>query len=492
VILGLLAALALAGGLGSSLLGARAPRAATAIGLGAALGSLACALLLPPTDQLVLGGTTLVASGLLQVVAVAWAAGTFLLGCLGLAGGLSAIAGPSLMGLGATVVALGSGEASLGFAVLACGSVAAVLPPVLGRRTSGRDDPDHTPLVGSAVLATAGAAVAGLTITAWGMTSAGPLGVVGAGDPAGPAATATAGLALLAIVAAVVVRTGAIPAHLWAARFIGGAHPLTIPASLAWGAAAFTLVALAWSESGIGASGIVIDDLDRAIVGLVALASLGLGGLAAILHDDLEHVLGYSIVQAAGVSLLAFAVARPADAAPARDWIVAAAALMTGLAGWIAAVRWAFGHHRVSELRGWARRSPMLALAYVVLLIGFVGLPGMALFEARVALAAGWLPGLPGSLLTVFALSPIVALGRVLTTGLSRPTLEISSVPPARLGVPVINGAGWSRGGLRWAIRTIRTVAADNVGFGVASAAVLLAAIGLAIAITGAGSAGAA
>ena len=95
-----------------------------------------------------------------------------------------------------------------------------------------------------------------------------------------------------------------------------------------------------------------LDDAGRILVIVVALASIALGGLAAILHDDLEHVLGYSIVQDAGVVLLAFATLQPDGSPAARDWLVASAALTSALAGWIAISRWTFGAHRVSELRG--------------------------------------------------------------------------------------------------------------------------------------------
>jgi NADH:ubiquinone oxidoreductase subunit 2 (subunit N) len=492
VTLAILVAVALAGGLVSTLLVVRAPRAAGWLGLAAAAACFVAALLLPRSETIVVGGSSLTASELVQAVAVAWAGGTALLTCLGLAGGMVAIAGPALLALGSGVLALASSDPGVGFAALGAGAVAAVLLPGLARWLADHDDVTLLPIATRAVIATTGAAIAGLALVAWGASQVGPLGMVRGAGIEDPGARAAVGLGVLAMAATVVVRSGAIPAHLWAARLLGAASSLAIPATLGWGAAAFALAALGWTQLAISASGVTVDNLDRALIGLVAVTSIGLGGLAAILHDDLEHVLGYSIVQGAGVTLLAFTAQQPEGAAAARDWIVASAALTTGLAGWVAAVRWAFGRHRVTELRGWARRAPLLTVAYLVLFAGSIGLPGMALFDARVTLVDGWLPGLLGTALIVVALSPIVALGRVLMTGLGRPSADLMSVPSDRLWVVRLEGGGWSHGGARWILRTARSAAVANVGLGVGVASILLGLLGLGLAVVGVGSATAA
>ena len=60
------------------------------------------------------------------------------------------------------------------------------------------------------------------------------------------------GFGLLAMVAAVAIRCGLIPLHVWAARFMEGVSPLAIPAAFAWGSAVFVLVALDWSQVALG------------------------------------------------------------------------------------------------------------------------------------------------------------------------------------------------------------------------------------------------
>ena len=488
--LALVIAAALAGGLASTLLATRVPTLATLIGLVAAAVCLLGALLLPPSEAVLIGGSHLTATELVQAVAIAWAAGTILLACIGLAAGVTTIVGPGLLALGAGVLALASSEPGVGFAALGAGSVAAILLPGLARWLADRDDASFLPITTRALMATAGSAVVAIGIVAWGATPAGPLGMVPNTGVEDPAARAAIGLGVLAMAATAVLRAGAIPAHLWAARLTGAVSSLTIPTTLSWGAAAFSLAALGWTQAAVVAGGVPMDDLDRALIGLVAVASVALGGLAAILHDDLEHVVGYSIVQAAGVTLLAFVAQQPEGAAAARSWIVASAALTTGLAGWVAATRWAFGRHRVSELRGWARRAPLLALAYGLLLAGSIGLPGTALFDARVRLVDGWLPGLLGSAVILAALSPAVGLGRVLVTGLRAPSAELLGVPPGRFGLVRVDSGGWTRGGLRWLLRTARSAARANVGLGVGLAAILLGLLGLAFSLGGVASPG--
>ena len=48
---------------------------------------------------------------------------------------------------------------------------------------------------------------------------------------------------------------------------------------------------------------------ERAIVIAIAVASIVLAAIAAFVQDDIEHVVGYSIVGDAGVVILALAVA---------------------------------------------------------------------------------------------------------------------------------------------------------------------------------------
>ena len=59
------------------------------------------------------------------------------------------------------------------------------------------------------------------------------------------------GLAYLAFAAAVAIRLGAIPFHLWAARVADAAPGIALPLLTAWGPAAFAAVALVWIDRSV-------------------------------------------------------------------------------------------------------------------------------------------------------------------------------------------------------------------------------------------------
>jgi NADH-quinone oxidoreductase subunit N len=478
-----LVAVTLGGGIATILITPEARRLGTAVGILAAAVAVLVALAMPIDDAIATGGAVVASSGLLRLIAVGWSAGTLILGVLELAGQRRVVTGPALLGLGAAMIALAAHDPATGFAALGGGGVAAILLPGLaGWRGSG-GDAAHLPTVVRGTWATLGSALLGIAVIAW---AASPVGPLANGPPVGdPDARATAGLALLGIVAAVGVRAGLIPAHVWAARFTEGVSPLAVPAALIWGPAVFMLVALDWGQVAVGPAG--VDDLERAVIIVAGIASIVVGGFAAMLHDDLEHILGYSILQDAGVAVLAFASLHTEAAEAARDWIIATAAIKTALAAWVSAMRSTFGAHRLADLRGWVRASPGLAVALGLIWVGAVGVPGMAIFAARSALVDATLSGLPGLLLLLVALTPIVYLGRVVLTG-TRPTgPAVAAAPSPYFHWTGGREPGWSGTPLRGFIRALPAEIRANRPALTALAVVVLAALGFVVAIVGVG-----
>jgi len=299
-----------------------------------------------------------------------------------------------------------------------------------------------------------------------------------------PAAGAAARLALLGIVGAVAIRSGLIPAHLWAARFIEGVSPLAVPAALVWGSATFLLVALGWGQVAIGPG--AQGELERLIITVVGVASVLLGGLAATVHDDVEHVLGYSILQDAGLAVLAFASLHTEASDAARNWLIASAMLKTAFAAWIAAARSTFGVHRLVDLRGWIHASLPLAVGLGLITLGAVGLPGMAIFSARVALVDGALTGPLGALVILAALTPIVYLGRIIVAGLGPLSPAVAGAPSSLPRWSGGRAAGWSGVAAREILRAVPAELRANRAPLVALGVVFLAILGFAVAVGGA------
>jgi formate hydrogenlyase subunit 3/multisubunit Na+/H+ antiporter MnhD subunit len=242
------------------------------------------------------------------------------------------------------------------------------------------------------------------------------------------------GIAYLCGVAAVAIRLGAIPFHLWVARVADAVPDTALPLVMAWGPAAFVIVGLTWIDGSIAVTGgeLVVE---RAIIVLIALLTVVLGSVAALVHEDLGHVVGYGIIADAGFLVLSLAALDPPASASARAYLIVYVVAKTAFAAWAAASRVAFDARRVDELGGWARRAPILALGLLGVLVAGVGLPGVAIWESRAQVAEAVL-GYPLALAFVLAgLTPVLYVGRLFVVGYGRtsPAVAAGSYPWPRL-----------------------------------------------------------
>jgi hydrogenase-4 component F len=235
------------------------------------------------------------------------------------------------------------------------------------------------------------------------------------------------------------------------------------PASLA-------VVALAWVDASV--TPLLLDlGPERAVIIAIALASIVLAAIAAFVQDDIEHVLGYSIVGDAGVVVLALAALDAEAWAPARTWILAFVVARSAFAAWTAGIRAGFWTGRVADLRGWALRSPILGIAFVLIVVASVGFPGLAAFEARASIVDLTLDGPLATLVLLATLAPLAYYGRLLVIGLSRPDRVLEPVDAwrPRIVAPDLTGIR------RWGAMTWD----GNRAFSTAVVAGLLAALAL-------------
>jgi hypothetical protein len=314
--------------------------------------------------------------------------------------------GVLLAGIGAAGLALALPDARIAVMAATAGGLTGILVTIVS--------PSTAPTVIVAVRELRAVAVAGflsILAAAW---LARPLGELAA-EPE------VFGLAYLGFAAAVAIRFGAIPFHFWAARLADAAPEVTLPMLMAWGPAAFAVVALAWTDQSVAPLLLPLT-LERGLVVIVGVASILLGGLAAWIQDDLEHVVGYTIVADAGVAILGLAALDPAAWEPARSWILVFAMVRSAFAAWVVAIHGAYGTRRIDELRGWALRTPLLGLGLVVIAVAGIGWPGLLAWDARAALVGLTLPGPIGWLVILGAVAPITIYARLLVIGLGKPT----------------------------------------------------------------------
>jgi len=232
-------------------------------------------------------------------------------------------------------------------------------------------------------------------------------------------------IVFLGLAGALAVRSGAVPFHVPASHLGQTAQAFAPAVLLVWIPAGLGLLALSWSATVFGRSGDLIDEA-VGLVQIVAVATIVLGGLAALVHDELEEVVAYSIVADAGFLLLALAARTDAAAQPARLWLLVFVAAKTGLVAWAAALARAFGTSNLARLRGWLRRTPLLGIALVVIALATVGWPGSDVYQSRSTLVSLALPGAL-QFLPILAVALTVAYsGRLLVIGVLAPTANVA------------------------------------------------------------------
>lgn len=338
--------------------------------------------------------------------------------------------------LGATAVAFSSADPVAAFLAAGTGAMMAVLGALLV--------PVVMPAVRVAVDGFRVAAVAaGLAVLA--------VGWVEAGGPSRAPEPLLAGFGLMAL--ALSLRLGVFPFHTVAARLTQSAPLVAVPILIAWVPALFGALALAWQGTRVAPLAFE-PGVAGAIVVAVALVTIAATGIAGVLQDDAAQLLAYSTVQDAAFVLLALG-SSPDTWPTVRGWLILLVLAKTAGFGLVLALSAAFHTRAVSELGGWARRSPPLLFALVAVAVATYGWPGLLPFEVRLTLLRAPLAWLAPAGLVV-SLLPLAALARLAIVGLQRPGPTVRrgfgsrpvSVPFARPARVVRDGAAdsnWAR-----------------------------------------------
>ena len=187
-----------------------------------------------------------------------------------------------------------------------------------------------------------------------------------------------------------------------------------------WGPATLAVVGLAWVDALVAP---VLPDVsaERAVLIGIGIITIVLATFAAWIQEDLEHVLGYSIMGDAGVIVLGLAALGTEAWTPVRVWILAFVVARSAFAAWCAAMRATFWTGRLDDLRGWARHSPPLVVALVLVTVASLGLPGFAAWDARATIVDLLFGSSFATLMLVALLAPVLYYARLLAIGLRRP-----------------------------------------------------------------------
>ncbi len=381
----------------------------------------------------------LVPTAFLRLTLGLWALDAVLVAFIAwLLGGLAFLRGvlpATLAAMTGGVVVLASADLAIGAAAATASGLAALVavPPGRGRAmvSVAALELRLTLAVGATVLAVV--AVAPLT-AALALRGAGAAEAEGSAAAAVTAAGASAmlGLGALAVTLAVGARLGAIPFHVRFSRVADAAAPIDLPLLLAWLAVPVVVVGLAVVDSQIAPVALPFAG-DRLIIVAVAFVTLVGASLAAFFQDDLRHATGYLVIADGGLLLLGFAALDPAAWGPARVWLVAMAASKTALAAWSAVAEDRFETRSIPDLRGWLRRSPILAAGLVVTVIATFGFPGWIAFEARGTLARLAVDAPWDMLLILAGFLTLPTYLRLLALGTGPATSKVDRAAPERI-----------------------------------------------------------
>ncbi|WP_326701396.1 NADH-quinone oxidoreductase subunit N [Streptomyces sp. NBC_01754] len=193
---------------------------------------------------------------------------------------------------------------------------------------------------------------------------------------------------LIGVLAGLLFKSGAVPAHFWVPDVTEGA-PVPVAAYVATLPKVGGLIALyrllhqAFSGSDVNWP---------LLLAILAGVTMTLGNLAAFFQTSVTRLLAYSTISQAGYLLMALAVATRSDLAQKGLLFYLAAYTVTNLGAF--AVVTALPHARtLTDYRGLARRRPGLAAVLVVCLLGLVGTPPTGVFLGKLEVFSATLDG---------------------------------------------------------------------------------------------------
>lgn len=211
------------------------------------------------------------------------------------------------------------------------------------------------------------------------------------------------GSAMLKLVAVALVMVGmgfklaAAPFHMWAPDVYEGA-PTPVAAFLAVASKAGAFAVLArFLILGLGVEGFSSDALDwRVLLALVAVVTMFVGNLLALVQINLKRLLGYSSVAHAGYMLAAVVCNQVADVNGrptmqldgVQSLLVYLAAYLFMTLGAFAVVVWyqrSSHSELIEDLAGLARpeRAPGVAFAMMIFMLSLTGIPPTAGFVGK-------------------------------------------------------------------------------------------------------------
>jgi NADH-quinone oxidoreductase subunit N len=338
-----------------------------------------------------------------------------------------------LLQLGAlgTIVLAGASDLLLLFAAYLLASVPLYALAGFRKDAAGTEAALKYYLLGAlfGVTTIAGAAVL------YGATRATAYGELASAVRSAPAGAAAIGA--VALLAGLLFKSGAVPAHFWVPDVTEGS---STPAA----AIVTTIPKVGGVIAIYRLSAVALPDAPTRwplLLAIVAAASMTLGNLAAFFQTSVKRLLAYSTVSQVGYVLIAAVVARDGSLGERSLLFYLAAYAVTNLGAFavVAALPYA---HTLDDYRGLARRHPGLSAVLVLCLLGFVGTPPTAVFVGKLEVFSAAVEGGYAWLAVVAVLNTVASLFYYLRWLVPA---VLSELPEGRADVLRCEGA-WARG----------------------------------------------
>ena len=225
-------------------------------------------------------------------------------------------------------------------------------------------------------------------------------------------------LALILTIIGFGFKVAAVPFHLWAADVYQGA-PGPTAAFIASGSKVASFFILAklllvgfrdlegTSTLGGGVAGWM------PLLALMAVASLILGNLAAIVQTSVRRLLAYSAIAHAGYMLVGFMSSGAESLAAIVYYAITYAITALGTFAVVMAVEAGAGNDRLRDFAGLSRRSPLLSACLLVFMLSLAGIPPLAGFFGKFYVFASALNTDSGSLSALWLVLLALAMSAV-------------------------------------------------------------------------------
>jgi NADH-quinone oxidoreductase subunit N len=196
---------------------------------------------------------------------------------------------------------------------------------------------------------------------------------------AGPQSTIVV-FGLVFVIAGLAFKISAVPFHMWTPDVYEGA-PTPVTAFFA-GAPKMAAMALMVRVL-IGAFPNVMHDWQQ-IVSFIAIASMLLGGFAAIGQSNLKRLMAYSSIANMGYALVALASGTIAGVEGVLVFMATYLAMTLGIFACVLALKHATGRaETIEDLSGLARSNPGVAVLIGAMMFSLIGVPPLGGFFAK-------------------------------------------------------------------------------------------------------------